>query len=54
LDKRVAKSVGIESRLDMFDDGDALSDLEGHLPDDNEILVDDFTSENEMAISNCK
>src|SRR5688572_29515719 len=51
LDKRVAKSVGIESRLDMFDDGDALPDLEGHLPNDDEILVDDFTLENEMAIS---
>ena len=54
LDKRVAKSVGIESRLDMFDDGDALPDLEGHLPNDDEILVDDFISENKMAISNCK
>ncbi|CAG8614200.1 2097_t:CDS:2 [Funneliformis caledonium] len=54
LDKRVAKSVGIESRLDMFDDSDTLPDLEGHLSNDNEILVDDFISENKMVISNCK
>ena len=54
LDKRVTKGVGIENRLDLFDDGDALSNLEGHLLNDDEILVDDFTSENEMANSNCK
>ncbi|CAG8746282.1 10862_t:CDS:2, partial [Funneliformis caledonium] len=54
LDKRVAKGVGIENCLDLFDDGDALSNLKGCLLNDNEILVNDFTSENEIVNSNCK
>lgn len=54
-DKWVAKSVDIESRLDIFDDDDDTSpDPEDHLPNDDENLVDDFTLENEMTISNCK
>ncbi|CAG8747574.1 17188_t:CDS:1, partial [Funneliformis caledonium] len=54
LDKRITKDVNIENCLDLFDDGDALSNLEGYLPNNDEILVDDFTLENEMANSNCK
>ncbi|CAG8697619.1 12596_t:CDS:2 [Funneliformis caledonium] len=54
LDKRVAKDVGIKNRIDLFDVSNALSNLKGYLLNDDEILVDDFTSENEMANSNYK